>query len=247
MKISTVCPECYRENRNKGKTNHLISYDIDYFDDRLVRLLCEESHDINIGISNEKFQILFSSSIDTYLSGHTIESTSSAWAAFERCLEFMIRVFTFPHKVGMKDFSISFSDVSGSSERQVGGFLFLYLISVNEPYMFNKRFNIIKDKRNSFIHKGVIPNGEDAFYFLKTLYNEIIYIFNKVSKHPKLMESMAQVINERKPKSIDSTIYTRRVIPDIFYTIDKRGSVSMFDQSFEDVVAEHKERKEQNI
>ncbi|AJJ03693.1 hypothetical protein BZ21_760 [Yersinia pseudotuberculosis] len=247
MKISTICPKCYNENINKEKSKHLVSYDIDYFDDRLVKLLCNESHDINIGISNEKFQILFSSSIDTYLSGHTIESTSSAWAAFERFLEFMIRVFTFPHKVGMEDYYINFNDVSGSSERQVGGFLFLYLISVNEPYVFNKRLNTIKDKRNSFIHKGIIPNREDAFYFLKTLYNETLSILNKISKHPELMKSMAQVVNERKPKSIGSTIYTRRVIPDIFYTIDKRDSVSIFDQSFEDVVAEHKERKEQNI
>ncbi|BCU90732.1 Uncharacterised protein [Yersinia pseudotuberculosis] len=245
MRITINCPKCFMENQHKEPLSYLTKYEIDYFDDRLVSLSCDASHKINIGIRNEKFQILFSSSINTYLSGHTIESTSSAWAAFERFIEFMIRTFTYSHMVGKESFEAGFKDVAKMSERQVGGFVFLYLLSVKAPYNYESRLNKIKKKRNAFIHNGSIPDLTNTFEFLEVIYNEILYILNEVFRHPELREAMTQVLYERNPKSPDGKCYIYNVIPDIFYSFEK-GDLKVENKSFATIIAEHKERKERN-
>ncbi|OVZ89924.1 hypothetical protein CBW58_18055 [Yersinia frederiksenii] len=246
MRITISCPKCFMENQHKEPLSYHTKYEIDYFDDRLVSLSCEASHKISIGIKNEKFQILFSSSIDTYLSGHSIESTSSAWAAFERFIEFMIRTFTYSHMIGKECFEASFKDVAKMSERQVGGFIFLYLLSVKTPYNYESRLNKIKQKRNEFIHNGTIPDLNSTLEFLEVIYNEILYILSEVFKHPELRDAMTQVLYERRPKSPDGKCYIYNVIPDIFYTFN-RDNLKIEKKPFSTIIVEHKERKEKNI
>jgi len=68
--------------------------------------------------------------------------------------------------------------ISRQSERQIGTFLYLYLLEYGKTYKLN---NNITEFRNKVIHKGYIPTQEEAMKNADRIYMEI-YSITKLLK-----------------------------------------------------------------
>ncbi len=171
-------------------------------DDGLYHLTCSSGHRTTVWLQNLKFELLFDSGGLALLDGHSREAVSSIAAALERFMEFYVRIVALKHLAGqepleetIKRFSVgqhepfeeTWKRVSNQSERQIGAFLFIYLLENGKPPLFideckmqsygekeNKHF------RNAVIHKGYTPSqeqvieyGEQVFQFIHTILAEL--------------------------------------------------------------------------
>ncbi len=70
---------------------------------------------------------------------------------------------------------------------------------------------IIREQRNGFIHKGIIPNKEEAEKFCEMIYSEISNLHKKLSEDNQYNDSILklthQLIQQRHPnKNIQTSI-----------------------------------------
>ena len=174
MKINTHCHQCLKED-------NLQSLDIIIRENGLYEFTCVENHKSLICLTNPKFEILFDIGIRALLDGYTRESVASIAASLERFYEFYIRVIQTKHAISDEEIKFSWKLVSNQSERQIGAFVYTYLIENN------KSVNLIESKkmkpapydsvahfRNAVIHKGTIPTKEEVI-----IYGEIVLSFIK--------------------------------------------------------------------
>ena len=171
MKIQYICLECL-----DTETFQHVHFSVR--DDGVHEVTCNEGHKSFIFLSNSLFEILFDYGLHALLDGYTREAVASFTASLERFYEFYIRVIQRKHGVVAEEIDKSWKHLSSWSERQLGGFLSLYLI---EKKTANKLFpGWIVEFRNKVTHKGKIPTEEDAikygteiFSFLKENLNEL--------------------------------------------------------------------------
>ncbi len=164
---------------------------------------CPEHHKTKVNLQNPKFEILFETGCLSFLDGYNFESVSSFTAAFERFLEFCIKILYLNNNKEMNNFDTIWKHVKNQSERQYGAFLFLYFNEFREiePFPDNR-----KEFRNNVIHKGYIPTAEETFdygnfiyEFIKNLIrkflNEKSELFNKITLWELSKKSNNQVLS----------------------------------------------------
>lgn len=171
MKIKYICHECLD---NEAIQHVLFSVR----DDGIHKVTCIEGHVSFIFLSNSLFEILFDYGLHALNDGYTREAVASFTASIERFYEFYTRIIQRKHGVASDEIDNSWKHVSKMSERQLGGFVSLYLI---EKKTAVKLFpDWVTKFRNEVTHKGKIPTEEEAvkygteiFSFLKENLNEL--------------------------------------------------------------------------
>lgn len=145
----------------------------DYYEGATAYIECANGHRSALVLQSQKFEVLLESAANAILEGYTIEAASTFSAAYERFFEFAINVFCKKHKIEEMPLKNTFKQVSIQSERQIGAFLFLHLITFNKEYKLNKE---IAPFRNRVIHQGYIPPPEEVISFGEHIYQEIYSI-----------------------------------------------------------------------
>jgi len=187
MKIFTMCMECQKELGHPS-FEPIIA---DYYDDAVAYVECSRGHKSALLLQSQKFEILLESAATALLDGYTIEAASSLSAAYERFFEFAIFVFCKKNVTIDESLKETFKQVSKQSERQIGGFLFLHLITFGYHYTLN---NKIPELRNKVIHQGYIPTQEEAITFGELVYQEIYSITQLIKT--RLSNEMQSVIKD---------------------------------------------------
>jgi len=171
MKFRTICKGC-----PTLYVDELVL--VEQHDDGLYHFTCPKGYENVISLQNFKFELLLDSGGMALLDGYKYEAVSSIAASFERFLEFYINVIVRKHGLSLADLEKTWKYVRNQSERQIGSFLFVYLLE-------NKRSVDFIDKqwfefRNKVIHKGYIPstqevmdNAERIFSFIRGLLNNL--------------------------------------------------------------------------
>lgn len=242
MKLFAICQKCSKES------GHEVVFECDYYNELIISTECGNGHSIKFTMPYLKFEVLFTSSVQSLLHGYTIESVTVAYAAYERFIEFCIDVL-------LNHFGAEFEEktrgqVAKQSERQLGGFLFLYLVACKKSYVINRS---ITEKRNKYVHQGSIPSKEDALLFIEKIYDEIALILNSVIDHAH--QSVVDVRNKKIEINRESgnnngcagivSDHRIDIINDIFFAIpdyiSRRDSIlknrSKYDlSSFEDMM-----------
>lgn len=149
----------------------------DYFDDATAHVVCSRGHKSSIILQSPKFEILLDSAANAILEGYTLEGCATLYAAYERLIEFAIKVMCIKGALEEALISNIFKEVSVQSERQIGAFIFLYALNFSETY--RPKRDII-EFRNKCIHKGYIPTKEETFDFADKIYCEISSIYKKL-------------------------------------------------------------------
>lgn len=158
MKLKLICSQCSKGNENENEDIDFVSVEVK--DNGLYEFTCNRSHKGLVLLKNQKYEVLFEFGSMALLDGYTREAVASIAASLERFLEFYIKVILLKYNVPYGEFKEGWKKVASQSERQLGAFLFLYLLDNRKSVKF------IEDKqisfRNNVIHKGYIPSFDEA-------------------------------------------------------------------------------------
>ena len=160
------------------------AFSVEMQDDGLYSTTCQSGHKTVTAIQEQKFEILFDLGAMALLDGYPREAVTSMAAAVERFFEYYIQVISLKHGIPFETFTKAWKPVSRQSERQLGAFLFLYLIE-NKRALDRSIVNAIPDAsfglkkpldwtgfRNSVVHNGYIPSSNEV-----RAYGDLIYSF----------------------------------------------------------------------
>ncbi|MDW1752421.1 hypothetical protein R7D64_05855 [Vibrio sp. Vb2535] len=166
MKLPIACSQCMQENVS---LNMLVT--VEFQDNGRYEIRCPKGHSSITVLQQQKFEILFEIGAHAIIDGYYREAVSSFTSALERFYEFFIKVICSSKQIEWPNIENAWKDVSSQSERQLGAFIFLHLLETGcKPVLLNN--NKIKF-RNDVIHKGKIPNKEQAIEYGQAILNVI--------------------------------------------------------------------------
>jgi hypothetical protein len=234
MKIFTMCMECQKQF-GIPSFEPIIA---DYYEGAIAYIECANGHKSALLLQSQKFEVLLESAANALLEGYTIEAASTFSAAYERFFEFAIKVFCESHKIEEAPFNNTFKQVSKQSERQIGAFLFLHLVTLGKEYKLNEK---IPPFRNKVIHQGYIPTPQEAIDFGELIYQEIY--------------SITQLLKSSFPEELRKTVFSdidarNREIPEATPRATSTGAMffclSMAEQkpNLQEALAAYKEARE---
>jgi hypothetical protein len=149
---------------------------------------CPKGHDLLIATQTLRHEMLFDIALNAIADGYYREAVSSFAASIERFFEFAITVLASNRAVAPDIFEAAWKKVSSQSERQLGAYVFLYVVSFGVvPHLLTGK---MVELRNDVIHKGVLPEKRDALTFGGAAY-EVIQ-----SGMQKLRESCLDDVNK---------------------------------------------------
>ncbi len=234
MKIFTMCMECQKQF-GMPSFEPIVA---DYYEDSTAYIECSNGHKSYVLLQSQKFEILLESAANALLEGYTIEAASTFSAAYERFFEFTIKVFCENYEIKEKSLKSTFTKVAKQSERQIGAFLFLYLVTLKEEYKLNEK---IPPFKNKVIHKGYIPTPKEVIEFAELIYQEI-YSITQILKNSfpnelqKIITDNIKEKNETIPINIPRTMSSGT----IFFSL----SMSEQKSNFKDALSSYKETRE---
>ena len=230
MRLLAVCTKC------RGSLELLFA---DYFEDGVAEFECSKGHKSVYIVQAQKFEMLLESAANAIIDGYTLEAASSFYSAYERFLEFFIRVICDKRGVKPDSFKKTFKQISRQSERQVGAFLFLYLLEFEKPYKLNDK---ITEFRNKVIHKGYIPTPKEAEDFGGKVYAEIYALTQLLKKN--YSDNISLVMAEdykRRDSSCQTDVPRVSASGPFFFSFAHTAKVKNFNEAF----AKYKEIREQ--
>ncbi|HDU2652511.1 TPA: hypothetical protein U2R98_002975 [Yersinia enterocolitica] len=207
MKLSVPCMRCHAESGGPI----FEYYPLNYYNNTVINLTCSRGHESVVVLQSQKFEILLESAASALIDGYTLESAATLSSAYERFFEFSINVFVEKNKIDAQELAKTLKQATHQSERQLGAFLYLYLITFKKHYKINEN---IAAFRNKIIHKGYIPTDSEVISFGEKIYEEIF----KVSKllqsqypqevHQVIVKSMHMSTMDIPPQMHRTTLLT---------------------------------------
>lgn len=170
-------------------------------DEGFFHFTCNHGHENLIILQNSKFEILSQMALYSLAKGFYRESIFSFSTCLERLFEYFIRFYAYKNSIDEKQIEKSWKNVRNQSERQIGAFVFMYLLQKKEtPLLLDTNITKI---RNDAVHKGKFPTKEEAMVFAE----KVIAV-----AHP-IMDSMVNDgININSPPSPDFTERFKKAI-----------------------------------
>jgi hypothetical protein len=158
-------------------------------DSGLYLLECSEGHKTATHLEAHRFEILFELALSAIVDGYNREAVASFAAALERFYEFYVRVICAKRKIDQVQLNTAWKDVSKQSERQLGAYVFMYLLERSEcaPKLPQKMVEF----RNGVIHKGNFPTRLQAVNFGQAVLDAISPVFEYLKRHE--MQHIASV------------------------------------------------------
>ena len=137
-----------------------------YFD-----FACKNGHECFIVLQEAPFELLFQAGVVSFCIDDYRSAVFNFASAFERYLEFCIKVFIFSDGRTHDLFNEVWKGVANQSERQLGAYYFLYyqLLHSSPKRLDDKMSNI----RNRVIHKGEFPSQNDAMQYGNYVYSYV--------------------------------------------------------------------------
>ncbi|WP_125862950.1 hypothetical protein [Pseudomonas defluvii] len=234
MKILTMCMECQKE-LGCPSFEPIIA---DYYEEALAYIECSKGHKSAILLQSQKFEVLLESAANALIEGYTLEAASSLSSAYERFFEFAINVYCKKNNTSKEALNETFKQVSKQSERQVGGFLFLHLLTFGTHYTLNKK---IPELRNKVIHQGYIPTPDEVASLGGLIYKEISTITALIKLN--LSNEMQQVVMDtvqRRNEKIPQDIPRATTTGTMFFSL----AMSEQKNSFQEALISYKEARE---
>jgi hypothetical protein len=160
MRLAIICHKCMESHRH-SKREYMQSVEI--IDSRHYEITCKRDHKIFTTLAEEKFDVLFEIAINAIIDGYYREAISSFAASLERFYEYAIDVILEFSQIQRAATISTWKSVSPSSERQLGAFIYVWLIQFREnpETLSNPKVSF----RNKVIHKGHIPTKSEAVAF----------------------------------------------------------------------------------
>jgi hypothetical protein len=162
MRIPIHCPECLFKNPAETRPTFLSPTD----DDR-YKITCEAGHTTVTFLQQQRFEVLFQLGATAIVDGYYREAISSFASSLERFYEFAIRSLAIETGRTPDALNASWKSISNQSERQLGAFIFSWLLCFGEmpKILTSTETNF----RNKVIHQGKLPARDEALAFGETI------------------------------------------------------------------------------
>ena len=217
MRTKLICPVCAATAGGVG------TFFVETIrDDGLYTGKCPNSHDLLIATQTLRHEMLFEIALNAITDGYYREAVSSFTASMERYFEFAICVMSSSRGVQTDHFDKAWKVVASQSERQVGGYILLYLAEYGTgPLLLGEKMVAF---RNRVTHKGYLPSKEETMAFGKAVHEVIqegirklrdtkLNDVNKVlGKH---VAQISEGMGDRYPRTFQVTPTALNVIEDI--------------------------------
>lgn len=151
---------------------------------------CKAGHEFKLSAAYHNFQILFEIGLHAICDGYYREAIGSFTACYERFLEFFVKLIVRAEGIETELLDNSWSKVSSQSERQLGAYIFLYLLTFKEvpPVLSQSKVKL----RNSVIHKGLIPTRIDSLKYGDAVSTIVFQVLRRLwSSHKDQVEYSA--------------------------------------------------------
>jgi hypothetical protein len=138
-------------------------YKVHVEDTGVYVLRCDQGHETSTCLQEQKFEVLFEIGIHAIVDGYYREAVSSFTAALERFYEFYLSAICAKRSIQEDLFKQTWKTVANQSERQLGAFIFTYLLEEQSAPPLLSEASV--SFRNAVIHKGRIPRKNEAISF----------------------------------------------------------------------------------
>jgi hypothetical protein len=133
---------------------------VEFRDDGRYEVTCPKGHRSTTLLQQQKFELLFDIGAYAIADGYYREAVSSFAASLERFYEFFIRAVMLQRGIDSQVIHNAWKVVAAQSERQLGGFVFLYTLEFGRsPQLLSGARAAF---RNDVVHKGRIPTRPEA-------------------------------------------------------------------------------------
>jgi hypothetical protein len=143
---------------------------VDLSDDCVLTFTCEKGHENSFALQEQKFEILVEMGGMAILDGYYREAVASMAVALERFFEFYIRAVCLGRGIAHDQLPLAWKAVVNQSERQLGAFMFLYLLETGKPFELVEK--MVKF-RNTVTHRGYLPSRAEALKYARWAFNSI--------------------------------------------------------------------------
>ncbi len=129
------------------------------------------------------------------LDGYSREAISSMAASLERFFEYYILVICLKNDIAYEQFGEAWKPVAKQSERQLGAFLFVYLLEGGKPLtpLINDQKPTLQGRsrgkiltwaafRNEVIHNGYIPTNEEVLEYGNLVYQFVYRVIAELKR-----------------------------------------------------------------
>ena len=169
MKLLSLCPLC--------DSDEIRVVPIHLRDDGVADAICPSSHKFVVVSPHDKFEILFDAAALALLDEYPREAISDFAAALEEFYGFVIRAMSEyriiaqeAEEISSDESSKTWKQVAAQSERQVGAFLYIYLLVTGKTYQLDTEGIKL---RNKVIHRGYLPTLKEATAFGERVWHDI--------------------------------------------------------------------------
>ena len=242
MKILVSCYKCIFES---GELEQVPKLCFAEYDEELCQYKCSKGHITYTWIENDRYELLFDSSIIAYLDSNYRESVLNASSSLESFYEHMIKAILFIlKKDNLEKIDEFYKKIKSRSECREGVFQALCRVYFDKEYFLN---NDSKNLRNNTIHNGYFPKRKETYNYLKEIYTIIYDCFNQliiktaISEYVDFVFALRDQVLKKYP-----VFYTHQYIPTILSNNDSKGnfekeienfrqrSIYIYDKSFKD-------------
>jgi hypothetical protein len=236
MKLVAHCMECVQGTQNIEREIHFADY-IELGEEGFLELACPRGHKSIITVQEEKFEILFDFGGMALLDGYYREAVATVSTALERCLEFYITVVCLHLGIPEQEFAAAWKRISAQSERQLGAFLFLYLLNTKRQcdYLSDKAVKF----RNDVVHKGYIPRRTEAIEYGEEVLKFIFRILTDLRRTagPAIQQATMRHISQLQERAAGRGRATHMSIPTMIHMTlaDELFGKKTFSEALEDL------------
>ena len=168
MKLFVPCMQCLQESKQLPDKSAFV----DIRNDGLYEFTCAKGHKSVTALQQHKFEILFEIGAHAILDGYYREAVSSFSASLERFYEYYIEIICLSQDIDEEEIQKAWRQISNQSERQLGAFIWAYLIETGHPpALLSDNW---RNFRNKVIHKGLIPEKIKAIQYGQTVLDLIL-------------------------------------------------------------------------
>lgn len=203
MRIPIVCFQCMKEDKDAAKPANFY----EFRDDGRYEFICPKGHKSLTVLQQQKFELLFDIGAYAIQDGYYREAVSSFASSLERFYEFYSNVICFGKGIQKEALHRAWKIISNQSERQLGAFVFLYLIESGKKPEVLSNDNV--KFRNEVIHKGIIPDRSQAIDFGQTVLDLIRPLLGELKS--KYSKGIHQVIASHQRKCRELAVENTQV------------------------------------
>lgn len=205
MIVRLFCPKCAYEVTQKKMPRAYIEVPVpvsEIKDDGEYEVRCDAGHVSAVTLDNIKFELLFELGLNALLDNYPREAISSFSSSLERFQEFYWRVVMMHFSVPTSVIESAWKSMSRQSERQLSAYASASIVLTKaEPLVLNP--NKETQLRNNVIHKGYVPNFEEAVAFgdaVMEIINAALEVLRNTA--PKAFASTYEELSPRSTQKV---------------------------------------------